>query len=201
MSIAPTHLEAFNRDRALRIEARDRAVAVGVLERARAEAARLVREARAYADKVTSDAVQDAKERVRAADLEAKKTIRDANDLLAKGERAKRAGEKSLETARNRARIIREQGHAQKRSIITSAKACTGDVELLYAAADRDAKRIVSGMKLAAHRECQAMRLAVERDAKLIREKARAEGLAFADMELERRALRDLGLSSVRGRR
>lgn len=200
----PSHLAAFNKERNHRIAATNR-VAGTTLAQAKAEAAQIIERAEASAAAIVADGQRQAVAKVREADAESKRIIRAANNTannnMAKASSDRNAAAKIVATARERARTIRQEGFAKKREIILAAKNCTADVAALYEAADADCKRITRTMTLRTYKECQDMRMAAERDAKLIREKARNEGLAMADLEIQARATKEISSAQYRGNR
>lgn len=200
----PAHLARFNGDRAQRIGASNDAIrqseAAGQVA-GQAQYDRIVAQAKLLRDRMIFDGNQEKKELIREAEVEARKILRSANDILASAERKKQTAVKKIERAQARAAEIRESAYEQKRSIILAAKNCTRDIQEMYQTVLEDTDRIRKESRRETHVECQAMRLSAERDSKLIREKARNEGLAMADLEIRDRAHRELISSQSQGAR
>jgi len=201
MTTFPDHLEQFNRQRARRISDHERAVANSIILQAKEEARKIVADAyraapvrmlelQADAEVEAERVINEAKLKAREIEKAARQVERKATDLLRRAENQVESAKKRVADSKVKAAEVRKEAHAEKRNILRFAKNSTGSVDLLYAAADRDAKRIVREAKVLA-----------EREVKMIREKARAEGLALADVELERRALRDVSLLKGGARR
>ncbi|GGJ56136.1 hypothetical protein [Glutamicibacter ardleyensis] len=193
-------LTGFLSERQKRVEIQERLLeARRAVGRAQILANQIVREAQALQARTLADTETHKQQILRDAHMEARDIVRDANDksaranVLLKNTEArtqtmlKQASKRVEDSKTKRANII-SGAYEQKRRILTTAKAATGDIDLLYATTDQDCQRI---RRLA--------RVEAEKEVKLIREKARNEGLAMADVELDRRVMRDLNLAKVRG--
>lgn len=187
----PAHLARFNNQRSHRIGNPQAAIQVATAA-GQAEHDRIIARAALQRDRMILDGKMESRDMIREAEIEARKIQREANDIMSRAERRKQTAARKVEAATARAAEIRQEAYEQKREIILAAKNCTEDVQEMYQVALEDTKRIRTESRRKTHAECQAMRVEAEQHINLIREKARTEGLAMADLEIRDRANREL---------